>query len=120
MVGLLKKYLESTIDNVVKARQQAEGELGVDNMPNDFQSEFQPREPGTKYYPQSPGEDDTFGRWLNKALLYYGSVVTDPLFSNYKDRLVHKYNQRDPGTHYTEQYSETLGVQNIAKDNDIL
>ena len=131
MAGLLDKYLESDTYNVVKARQQSEGEFsdsyfdGTSRAPNnvapdEYQGQFGPREPGDKQVSLSQADDDTNGGWYDKAMMYHGTVVQNNAYSNYKGNLVHKYNQRDESTHYTEQCSDAIGVVRVAVDNEIL
>lgn len=72
-------------------RDQAEGTVAVDFLPNDYQTEVRNRTKGDKTVVQATGDDATNGTFKNAtAFKYYSTLVSE--YGTYKSKLVHIYN----------------------------
>lgn len=73
-------------------RNQANGEVAVDFLPNDYQTEVRNRAPGDKTVVQATGESDTAGTFnTTTAFKYYSTLYNSPL-KTFKAKQVHLYN----------------------------
>ena len=92
MSDLLDLYEKSTADNVVKAREQSEGEREVNHfdLQNDFSDNFTARTPGDKSIQLSSDPTDTNGNFTEDARNYYDTELAD-----LTDRRYQKYNRQN-------------------------
>ena len=73
-------------------RDQAEGKLAVDFLPNTYQTEVRNRTPGNKVVSQATGDDTTNGTFnTTSAFKYYSTLISSPL-KTFKSKVVHLYN----------------------------
>jgi hypothetical protein len=90
-------------------REQSEGKVAVDFLPNTYQTEIRNRTPDDKVVTQATADDDTTGMF-NKttAFQYYSTIFNSPL-KRFKSRVVHLYNAQ--GT-TEEKYITSTKVKN--------
>ncbi|MEK9767348.1 MAG: hypothetical protein VW683_00390 [Betaproteobacteria bacterium] len=123
MSNLKDLYENSTDPDVVKARQQSEGNLaksyfdgvprGQNNTAADvYQDQFKTRTPGDKQVQLSQSDDATLGTWKEPALNHLVEVVANNKLNplNESGERSHKYNPRDSSTHYLVANNGELGV----------
>jgi len=72
-------------------RDQKEGKIAVDFLPNTYQGEVANRAPGDTVVTQATADNATVGEFNSAALGYYSTLVSSPLKA-YKSRAIHKYN----------------------------
>jgi hypothetical protein len=122
MSDLLETYNTSVLDGIVKARAQSEGAQahsyfdgtprGRNNTsPDEFQSEFTTRPPGSKEIFLSVGDDDTDGTWLERALNWYAELIqNNKLTTGRSGQSIHSYNARQESSHYGTVHSTARGI----------
>jgi hypothetical protein len=114
MKSLLELYNEApAASDVGKVRDTvatvAEGDEGVNffDQTGEYQEHFIERASNNKIVTQATGDDDTNGKFTNKALLFYAqhfAARAQP------DQGIHFYNQRQKDTWYSERNAPALGV----------
>jgi len=87
-------------------RDQKEGKIAVNFLPNTYQDEVVNRIPGNKVVTQATADNTTVGTFNSAALGYYSTLVSSPLKA-YKSKVVHKYNSSTNKT-----YLDETGVKN--------
>lgn len=104
MSDLLDLYEKSRIDNVVKAREQSEGDRQVDHFDrlNEFSTNFATREPGDTTVQLSNDPNATTGNFTDRAREYYNEELKDVTDGRFK-----RYNRNRK---YLEANSNELGV----------
>jgi len=94
-------------------KRQANGEVAMNFLSNDVQEEIRNRTPGNKVVTQATADNATNGTFKQSVLTqYYTNLTNNTLFSNFKSRLVHIYNNNNSYTTQTSQ-AGTPGVLNI-------
>lgn len=79
-------------------REQSEGKVAVDYLPNTYQTEVRNRTPGDKVVIQSTDDDATKGTFnTTSAFKYYSTLFTSPL-KTFKSKVVHLYNAQGTDT----------------------
>lgn len=91
-------------------REQTEGKIAVDFLPNSYQTEVRNRIPGDKVVVQATADDDTKGTFnKTSAFKYYSTLFNSPL-RTFKSKLVHIYNAQ--GTGKNSKYSTSDNIRN--------
>lgn len=82
-------------------REQSQGKISVDFLPNIYQTEVRNRIPGDKVVTQASDDDSTNGTFNTiSAFKYYSSLYNSPL-KTFKSKVVHLYNaQGNDNTQY--------------------
>lgn len=114
-MGLLETYQEWNFKPITPGasktpRDQSDGKVAVDYLPNTYQKQIENRRPTDTVVIQASGDDATNGSFnTTTAFLYYSSLINGPL-KNYKSRLVHKYNAQ--GTSDNDKYATSNEIRN--------
>jgi|TARA_R100000005_G_C5002177_1_gene209694 hypothetical protein len=88
MSDILKKYEQSTLDAIAKARSQSEGKQVVNDfdLDNTYSSNFAARTPGNKTVQLSNDPEASTGQFTEAARDYYDEElkqITDERFKKY-------------------------------------
>lgn len=111
-MGLKETYETWTFKPIAGAgnadtpRNQAEGKVKVDYLPNTYQDGLTNRAPQDKVVTQATADDATNGAFNTAALGYYSTLVDSPL-KLFKSQEVHKYKING---NYTTQFQNSEGV----------
>lgn len=90
-------------------REQSDGDVAVDFLPNTYQTEIKNRTPTDTVVVQATSDDATNGTFnTTTAFRYYSTLVRSPLTS-FKSRIVHKYDAQ--GTDATK-YATSNEIKN--------
>jgi hypothetical protein len=104
----------NTQDGVATPREQANGDVAVDFMSNEFQTEVRNRPFKNTTVTQATEDDKTAGTFTNNALFRYGEKVKDTLLTMYKGKNVHKFNAQgvNPNDKYitSDDIKDTKGI----------
>lgn len=87
----------NTEGGVATPREQAAGEVAVDFMSNEYQTEIRTRPFNDKTVLPATEDDTTSGTFTQSALFRYGQKVTDAVLTMYKGNKVHKFNAQGTG-----------------------
>lgn len=96
----------NTQGGVASPREQASGTVGVDFLPNEYQSEVRVRPAGDKTVSPSPDVATNTGTFTEAGLSHYATKVKNTLLTMYRGRQVHKFNPtsgRDEDKYLTSQ-----------------
>jgi hypothetical protein len=74
-------------------KEQKDGRVAVDFLPNTYQTEVRNRTPGNKVVTQATADDATTGMFTATALGRYTTLFQSSL-RTFKNKIVHKYNAR--------------------------
>jgi len=97
-MGLIEKYNTWAFKPVMSGNgnnpiNQSEGKVRVDYLPNTYQTEVRNRTPGDKVVNQATADDATNGTFkTDTAFKYYTTLTTNTRLTQYKSKLVHRYN----------------------------
>jgi len=89
-------------------RDQKDGKIAVDFLPNTYQTEVRNRAPGDVVVSQATEDDATKGSFNQQALKYYSTLIASPL-KTFKSKVVHKYNAQ--GTSDVAKYTTTSEIK---------
>jgi hypothetical protein len=90
-------------------KEQTEGKVAVDFLPNTYQAEVKNRDPHNKTVTQASADDATNGTFnTTTAFKYYSTLVNSPL-KTFKSKVVHLYNAQ--GTDSTK-YATSNQIRN--------
>jgi len=103
-MSLLDLYENSAAKNVVDARNQSEGALGVNyfdgdartqgnNIVDSVQAQFTTRTPGNKVVELASDDTGTKGTWLAPAFNRYENFLGRVNLKSYKGKVVHIYDR---------------------------
>lgn len=91
-------------------REQKEGKVAVDFLPNTYQAEIRNRTPGDAVVIQASADNATNGMFNPvSAFQYYTTLFNSPL-KTYKSQIVHRYNAQ--GTDQAK-YITSTGIVNM-------
>ena len=90
-------------------KEQKDGKVSVDFLPNTYQTEVRNRTPGDKVVSQATADDATNGTFsTNSAFKYYSTLFNSPL-KTFKSKVVHLYNAQGNDT---SKYATSNEVKN--------
>jgi hypothetical protein len=92
--------------NADTPRNQSEGKVNVDYLPNTYQNGLTNRTPKDKVVTQATADNATNGKFNSAALGYYSTLIDSPL-KLFKSQEVHKYKI---DRNYTTQFENSKGV----------
>lgn len=90
-------------------RNQKEGAVAVDFLPNNYQTGVVNRPIGDKTVIQATADDATTGRFTPQAFNRYTTLFQSN-FRVFKSKIVHTYNAQ--GTNDNDKYTTSTGIKN--------